>query len=125
MGTDKRARQKELSRTRAEEARKEAAALARRKRFVTIGSVTVVLALLIAGAIALGGDDDSTDAADSPTTTAAADATTVAPGETSGIFAAWAIGAASRVRPEVSSPRMATTLSREMSFFTTVAAMGR
>ncbi|MEI2654031.1 MAG: peptidylprolyl isomerase [Microthrixaceae bacterium] len=82
MGTDKRARQKELSRTRAEEARKEAAALARRKRFVTIGSVTVVLALLIAGAIALGGDDDSTDAADSPTTTAAADATTVAPGET-------------------------------------------
>ena len=38
-----------------------------------------------------------------------------------GILAAWAMGAASRVRPEVISPRMTTTLSREISFLTTVA----
>ena len=47
--------------------------------------------------------------------------TLVAPGEMSGIFAVWQMGAASRVRPEVSSPRTAMTLSREMSFLTTVA----
>ncbi len=47
--------------------------------------------------------------------------TLVAPGEMSGIFSVWQIGAASSVRPEVISPSTATTLSREMSFLTTVA----
>ena len=45
----------------------------------------------------------------------------VAAGAIIGIFEAWAIGAASRDRPEDTSPRSAITLSREISFLTAVA----
>jgi len=79
MGTDKRARQKELSRTRAESARKEAEALARRKKVVSIGAVAVLIAALIGGTIALSSDDD-TDAAGAATTTVPA--TTIDPAAT-------------------------------------------
>ena len=42
-------------------------------------------------------------------------------GEIIGIFAAWAIGAASSERLEATSPRMATTPSREISLLTMLA----
>lgn len=76
MGTDKRARQKELHRTRAEEARKAAESAAKRKRFVNVTLVAVVVALLVGLIVFVSGDDDSTDTADSPTTTSAANDTT-------------------------------------------------
>ncbi|MFN8049839.1 MAG: peptidylprolyl isomerase [Acidimicrobiales bacterium] len=80
MGTDKRARQKELHRTRAEQARKAAEAKARRRRFVNITVVLVVLALVV-GFSAFFFSSDDTTASDSTTTTAAA-ATTTLPGAT-------------------------------------------
>jgi hypothetical protein len=42
-------------------------------------------------------------------------------GEIIGTWLACAMGAASRDRPEATSPRMATTLSRVMSFLAMVA----
>lgn len=80
MGTDKRARQKELHRTRAEQAAKAAAQAKRRKRIVNVSLIAALVALLAGLLTAVGGGDD--DQADSTTTTAAADATTstTAPG---------------------------------------------
>ena len=109
MGTDKRARQKELSRTRAEEARKEALALARRKRLVTIGSLTAVVAIVIAGVIVLSGKDDDSKASSSTkstTTVPAAAGETTVPGEatTTTAFAEAAPGSAECPAADGSSP---------------------
>jgi cyclophilin family peptidyl-prolyl cis-trans isomerase len=77
VGTDKRERQKELHRTRAEEARRQAARDRRRRQILTIG-LPVVGALVVATVItALTGGNDDTEVAtqDSTavTTTTAAD----------------------------------------------------
>lgn len=87
MGTDKRARQKELHRTRAEQARKEAASAARRKRLVNIVLATVSAVALVGLIMFITDDDDTTTANNSSdkTTTTAADknaTTTVALGTT-------------------------------------------
>jgi cyclophilin family peptidyl-prolyl cis-trans isomerase len=68
MGTDKRARQKELGRTRAEQARKEAEAAARRKRIVRLGTLMVVVLVIVVAALVLSSNDKKTSA--HPTTTA-------------------------------------------------------
>ena len=73
MGTDKRARQKELSRTRAEAARKEAEAQSKRRRMVNIVAAAALLVIIIAVvAITTSGGDDETATATS-TTEAASD----------------------------------------------------
>jgi len=73
MGTDKRARQKELHRTRAEQAAKAAAAADRRKKFVSIGLVAVLVAGVVGVVTLLGGDEEQT-ASDTTTTTAPGEA---------------------------------------------------
>ena len=77
MGTDKRQRQKELGRTRLEEARKEAAGQARRRRIITL----VGLVVLVVGGVALiaflsGGDDEGDTADDTAATTTVAESST-------------------------------------------------
>jgi cyclophilin family peptidyl-prolyl cis-trans isomerase len=72
VGTDKRARQKELHRSRLEDARQEAARSARRRRITIIATVVVV----VVGGLALvavfnGNDNTSTVATKSSTTTGA------------------------------------------------------
>jgi cyclophilin family peptidyl-prolyl cis-trans isomerase len=79
VGTDKRTRQKELHRTRLEQARKEAAAQARRRRIIQISGILLV-GLLAAGAIALfTGGDDTEVASDNSTTSAVDGASTTVP----------------------------------------------
>ena len=76
MGTDKRARQKEMHRTRAEEARKQAIADARRKRYLNLSLIAALVIVVVVGiALVSGGDDDDTDAAKSTDTTAVTDST--------------------------------------------------
>lgn len=61
MGTDKRARQKELSRTRAEAARKEAEAQAKRRRMVNIiAAAALLIVIIVVVAIATSGDGEET-----------------------------------------------------------------
>ena len=83
MGTDKRARQKEMHRTRAEEARKAAEAQARKRRFVNLTLLAATLVVFI-GAILFwqsGSDEESdTKAGAKTTTTVATDTST--PGDT-------------------------------------------
>ena len=68
MGTDKRARQKELSRTRAEQARQEALAAARRKRLVTISLAVIAVGALVGLGLFLSRDDKTnTDVAEGST----------------------------------------------------------
>ena len=74
MGTDKRARQKELHKTRAEEARKAASAAARRKRIVNISLIVVLVAAAMGGLSLLSGNGN--ESAQSTTTTAPSGATT-------------------------------------------------
>ena len=69
MGTDKRARQKELSRSRAEAARKEAERAATKRRTLNMVSIVAVAAIIvIAIAVFVGGDDDADVATDGDTT---------------------------------------------------------
>ena len=82
MGTEKRARQKELHKTRAEEARKAAEAQARKKRLVNYGLLGGVIVIII-GAILFsqsGSDSSTTNAASKPTTTVKGAPTTTAKG---------------------------------------------
>ncbi|MEI2816714.1 MAG: hypothetical protein V9E99_09695 [Microthrixaceae bacterium] len=69
MGTDKRARQKEQSRSRAEAARKEALTTARKRRFVNLGLLGAVLVVVIGVLVIVGQDDDKTGDKSSSTTT--------------------------------------------------------
>jgi cyclophilin family peptidyl-prolyl cis-trans isomerase len=74
MGTEKRARQKERGRTRAEEARKQHAATKRKRRIVNIGLLAILVIAVVGLMTFLSGNDEDTKAAESPggsTTTAA------------------------------------------------------
>jgi cyclophilin family peptidyl-prolyl cis-trans isomerase len=75
VGTDKRARQKELHKSRAEQARKAQAAAVRRKRFINIG-LAVLLAAAVLVPLSLVGNDDTETADSSTTTTPGATTTT-------------------------------------------------
>lgn len=109
MGTDKRARQKEMSRTRAEEARKGAAALARRKRVINLSLVTLVVAALVALIVFVSGDDDSTDTAAEDDTTTTQPAATTTPGDGAATTVApVAIGTAECPAADGTSERMET-----------------
>lgn len=75
VGTEKRARQKELHKTRLEEARKEAAKRERQQRLVRLASI-VVAVLVVAGVMAfLTRDKDDAETSDSTTTAASDDST--------------------------------------------------
>ncbi len=90
MGTDKRTRQKELHRTRLDQARKEAAKSARRRSILTKVSVVIILAVVL-GEIAwiTGDDDDEVSTADASTTLPA---TTVVDGASTTVPAAAIVG---------------------------------
>ena len=105
MGTEKRARQKEQSRTRAEQARKEAEATARRKRFISLSSIVVVLAAVVGLIAFLSSGDDDTTTAESETSTTAATTTTVAGETTTTAFTEAAPGSAPCPEADGSSER--------------------
>ena len=88
MGTDKRARQKEQSRSRAEAARKEALTTARKRRFVNLGLLGAVLVVVIGVLVIVGQDDDKAGDKSSSTTTT----TTAAAGATGASGATGATG---------------------------------
>ncbi|MEZ5321427.1 MAG: peptidylprolyl isomerase [Microthrixaceae bacterium] len=79
MGTDKRARQKEQGRTRAEQARKAAESAARHRRLVNVGVGPLVLALLVVGITLLTGNDEDSTASTRSTTTQQTDTTESTP----------------------------------------------
>lgn len=86
MGTPKRARQKELSRTRAEQARRAEASAAKRRRFVNVVVALIAVAML-ATLIVVWTGDGTTDTADDTTSTTADAGTapeTTAPAVTEG-----------------------------------------
>jgi cyclophilin family peptidyl-prolyl cis-trans isomerase len=89
VGTDKRTRQKELHRTRLEQARKEAASQARRRRIIQIVGAVVVSVVIVGGIAFLTGDDDTEVSSDGTTTTLPS---TTLPGETTTVPTAGLVG---------------------------------
>jgi len=84
MGTDKRARQKELHRTRLDEARRAAEVSARKRRIINIVLAVVIALVIVAGAAWLGRDDKKSTAAstDTSTTLPVSETSTSIPGGT-------------------------------------------
>lgn len=86
MGTDKRARQKELHKSRLEAARKAEASTARRRRVFQIGGTVLAVAIVVAAVALFSGNKNdnasssTTTAGNATTTTAAAGTPTTAPG---------------------------------------------
>jgi cyclophilin family peptidyl-prolyl cis-trans isomerase len=78
VGTEKRARQKELHRSRLEAAREEAARQARRAKFIRFGVIAVVAIALVVLVAVLTGDDDTDVASDDSASTTASVSTTEA-----------------------------------------------
>ena len=80
MGTDKRARQKELRSTRLEEARRQTEQASRRRRVFNIGGILIAAAVVVGVIVFFGGNDDQKVATKSSTTTGASQ--TTLPGQT-------------------------------------------
>ena len=69
MGTDKRARQKELHRTRAEQARQQAEAAARRSKLIRLSIPIVLLVVVLGLFVYFSGNNDTTTSTKATTTT--------------------------------------------------------
>ena len=107
MGTEKRARQKELHQSRLEAARKQAESEARRKRVVTLTLVGLLGAAVIAAFVVFGGSDDKdTEAADSPDTSAVETTTTTTAPEPQDVGCAAADGSSEQVLAFTNAPEM-------------------
>ncbi len=105
MGTEKRARQKQLHQTRREQAAREATRRARIRRLVTIVGAVVVVGAVMAGVSLLGDDNSDSAADDQPPTDTDATTTTLFPPVTGAGPAASVTGETPCPETDGSSPR--------------------